>query len=202
MPEASPSRNYRVLMLGLFILSGALTDFLFVGILKIIWIWIYGAAYLALAMTLESKLRSRELWKNHTRWPVTAFLLGCLISHLFFVNHTREEVFPMQVESREPLVLKTGEFPELLYVTSQKLQKNLTESPNKKETMMVAESVNDYYCMKSFSIKSIEGVEIKNDKSSTWTLRFNKVGIFTNKILPSMDDSSWPWCKISFYKSN
>jgi len=194
-------KNEKLILLALLLAAGFLTDFILVGIFKVIWMLIYGTAYLALAMTIDTAVY-RSKYKAISKASVLAFLSGAILGHLIFVNHRRTDHYSMNLLSENPLVLKSSEFPEYLYVESPSLTETLHRQNLTQNIVMETESLTDYDCMKTFTIRRINDFNIPDDTKSTWTLRYNKVGVFSTAILPSMNDNTWPWCKISFYRTN
>jgi hypothetical protein len=195
----------RLLFVGLFLITGVASDFIMVGIFKVIWFAIYATTYIAIAMTIESRVRKSQ-FHSRAKLAVFSFLGGTLLAHLFFVDHHRHDTYMMTLTSEDPLIFSSPEFPELLYVTSDKLKDKLKDKLSQehaqKEIPMHTDSLTDYDCMKTFAITDIDGVDIRADTEANWTLRFNKLGVFTTEVLPSKNDNSWPWCKISFYRTN
>jgi len=190
------------LFLSLLFLSGMLADFILVGVFKVVWIVIYGTTYFALAMTIETFVARSKL-HILSRKSVIIFLTGTLLGHLAFVDYHRRDQYVLSVLSMSPMVFQSEAFPEFLYVTSPALTEKLTKSPgNKAALKMETETVTDYGCRKTFAIMSIEGVEISSDKQTTWALRHNKLGVFSNLELPTVEEKFLPWCKLKFYRSN
>lgn len=200
--ENSLQGRDKLIFIGLFFIGGMLTDFITVGVLKIIWIIIYGTTYFTIAMTIESSV-ARTKGKAVAKSAVLSFLAGTILAHLCFVNYTHHASYSMTLVSDNPLTLKAPEFPEVFYITSDKLSEVLKAQNLQQNIPMETESAMDYACAKTFVINSIAGVDIRSDASSHWALRLNKLGVFAHTDLPNLtEDSRWPWCKIVFYRTN
>src|ERR1039458_6978478 len=125
MVEKVSGRHKFLFWVGFFAL-GVAFDFIFVGVLKIIWILIYGITYLTIATTIDSQMR-HKYHKRLSRVSALCFLLGAFLGHFSFTGWHREDVYLMKLESSDPIVLKATEFPEFLYLTSTGLKKEIVD---------------------------------------------------------------------------
>jgi hypothetical protein len=196
------SRN---LFLCLFILFGVLSDFLIGGVFKIIWPFIYVPTYFVIAMTMGNYL-TRIQFQISSQIAIVTYLSGAAIGHLWFVQHHSYAIYPMEIAavSTTPLVLKSAQFPELLFVSSHKLTEALAaQTPAPQTVPVVVEITTDYLCVRSFIINSVAGIDVKLDADAAWTWRANYAGLHndlhTGPTMPT-DNKRWPWCRYQFYR--
>jgi hypothetical protein len=183
-----------------FLALGVLTDFVLVGILKVIWIAIYGVSYFAFAMTVETQV-SRKGGKQAARVAAVSFLIGTVIGHLLLVQQRREDVYLMSLLSQNPIVLKSEEFPEFLYVQSDRLKQELAASAATEQISVKTVSISDYGCVKRFYIDAIKDIDVYGDTKASWTLRATKLGQFQHPEAPTVQGFQWPWCRYELYRS-
>lgn len=179
-------------------LLGAALDFVFNGVFKIVWIVIYGPAYVVAANVLSKKLSGTK-FKGHSRVAVGALLGGAAVMHLAFTGVRRQVVYSMNVASSNPIVLRSDEWPQSLVVSSDKLAKALAGMTSQRGIPVVIERVVDYGCTRSSRTTTVAGVDILNDPDSRWTWKTDPHAVVV-PLGPGYEDDYLLWCRIKFYR--
>jgi hypothetical protein len=162
------SQRNRLLILVSSFLIGVWADFLFNGVLKIVWVLIYGATYFTLAALLYSSLHQ----KYGDRFGAQAgalFLAGCLMGHLVFVGRRETRTYSMSLivgDSR--IVLRSPELSQTLYVASEGVLKALAKMDTRGGVLVTVQLTKDYGCVWSFKVSTVAGVDVMNDPESSW----------------------------------
>lgn len=184
-------------------LLGALLDFVFNGVFKIVWIVIYGPAYVVAAKGLATQLsqHSKTRFKPLTRVAVGGFLGGAIVLHLASTGHRRQAVYPMLLATADPITLRSEQWPQKLFVSSDKLSKTLA-GPNAQQQIPVAtERVTDYGCTRTFEVVSVAGVDVRSDPDARWTWKTDpRAAARATPAGPGYEDQGLPWCRIKFYR--
>ena len=183
------------------LLGGGFIDFLIYGVCKIIWMVIYVPAYCAISVALFG-FCARTQWKKHAWGIITAVLCGALLARLSMVNHHRLITYAMESSSVSPITLHSEEWPQILIVTSDKLQKDLASKTPKSNIPVLVEAITDYGCIKSFRVTSIDGVDVEQDPKASWTWKTLDANNATKGLGPGSEDQGYPWCRFTFYHNN
>jgi hypothetical protein len=187
-------------LLAISLLLGGALDFVFNGVLKIIWLVIYGPAY-AVACHLYIWLVVRTRYAAFWRESAIAFLLGALVMHLTFTGQVARDSYPMTLASSDPLTLVSQTWPQKLIVVSKKLSAQIaTAAPP--GIVVVIRRINDYGCTRSSVVESVDGVDVENDPEARWTWKRGSGADETARprVGPGNEDQGLPWCQIKFYR--
>jgi hypothetical protein len=194
-----PKRNASIAFLAACAISGALLDFAFNGVFKIVWFVVYGPAYCAAAKVLDTQLsRLRPSWP--VRPAVVALLGGALIGHLVSVGRTRRIEYSLKLVSDSPITLRSGDWPQILVVSSEKLGQRLATLADKSAVPIVLDAVTDYGCYRSVKIATVAGVDVQTDPNASWTWRMENRQPVPVDVGPGSEDRVLPWCLIKFYR--
>jgi hypothetical protein len=176
---------------------GFFSDFAFNGIGKIIWPVVYVPCYIAFAMTLGSYL-NRSRYKKWSNQGVVAFLAGTVVIHWILTGLHIQKTFAMSLVSENPIILRSKEFSEALFVNSETLSRKLADDKIKEGLLVATDSLRDYGCIRAFYITSVAGVDIQSDPEARWTLKNQPGEIATGTT--GIEESSLPWCWLHFYR--
>jgi hypothetical protein len=195
-----PSKRTSYLVaLAICALLGALLDFVFNGVFKIVWIVIYGPAYVVAAKVLHTQLsRLRPSWP--ARPAIVSLFAGALACHLLCVGHTRQVAYLMTQVSNAPMTFRAADWPQTLVVTSDKLTQVLGAGAGKDRVPVVLNAVLDYGCYQSLKISTVAGVDVQTDPDASWTWRMENRAPMPTDIGPGSEDRSLPWCLLKFYR--
>jgi hypothetical protein len=193
-------RDRFALALGCFVL-GAFTDFVFNGILKIVWIAIYGLCYVTIGTTLNAYLAKTRFFKN-TRLSMTALLLGALAGHLAMAGHQFPRNYSMRLVSNPfenaSIALKAEELTETLYISSEKLQQKLSQksSAASQEPIPVTVRVTfQYGCIQKIVVDRVDGIAINSDPAASWTWKIDRDAPTAAEPLNlGWGDEKYFWC--------
>lgn len=177
---------------------GVLLDFIFNGVLKIVWIWIYAPAYLTAATILVARL-SKTRHKPVANEAAGLMILGALALHLLFTGAIRQSVYPMDLSLTEPVTFRSDLWPQRLIVLSDQLSKHLTGMPSTKALPVVIERIADYGCTRSSVVVSVAGVDVRVDPDARWTWKTDPLAAASFEG-PGFEDRGLPWCRIRFYR--
>jgi hypothetical protein len=193
----SPRLAVPVLFL-LCTLLGFTVDFVFNGVLKIIWVVIYLPCYFALGATLWNWLVENR-WSQWAIVGVAGFALGCLGTHFAFNDCHRIQLYHLALVGDSPVALRSKDWPETLFVTSEKLSQILRGWADKNDIPVTALIVTDYGCTKSTRMVAVAGFNIDTDPDTNWVWkdddRLQKI-----KTGPGSEDRYLPWCRLKFYR--
>jgi hypothetical protein len=189
-------------------LSGALLgltlDYLFSGVLKVIWFLIYAPFYAAIGNALYMQLR-KSSFKESSLWITSAFFIGAALGHVTFTAYTRRFNYSMSLQSLNPTTLNSSEWPQKLILISDPVTAALVKIPPKGDIPVVIEDTLDYGCVRRSKIVSVAGVDISNDAASSWTWKKDHsyaVQIDPVQLSgPGNEDQNLPWCLLQFYRS-
>jgi hypothetical protein len=178
---------------------GIMLDFLMNGVLKVVWIAITGPTYVVAASTLATALK-RSRWSAYTSRGVVGLLVGTILGHLIFQNHGEVRTYPM---SRVPsslsqaVAFRSDDFPETLFVTSPKLQRELDRRSNDSSVPVSVTIQKDYGCIRSFRVSTVAGVDVLTDTDATWTWKIDKnnPGKPFTGVDPHDEDQALIWCR-------
>lgn len=180
------------------LLLGALLDFIFNGVLKIVWFIVYGPVYLACAEILLTKLMTSHP-PRLSRLGAGALLCGAFAAHLGMTGLHRQEVYRMSPVSTDPITFRSDDWPQKLYVSSDGLAKKLLGVKTTEPVPVIVSRVVDYGCTRSFTVVSVDDVDVR-DPGSRWSWKSDPgVATPTHPIGPGYEDDGLSWCKISFY---
>lgn len=192
-----------LLLLALF--AGALLDFIFNGVFKIVWIVIYGPAYLAAIKVLIAKLANTPL-KAFTRPLVGAFLSGALLIHILLTSHASKLVYKMAVVSTDPITLQSADWEQKLILQSDRLSEALRSGLDASPVAVVLARTTNYGCTVKLVIQNVAGIDIIDDPKSRWVWksspmpRQNGDEPLHSTGGPGSEDQSLPWCRYKFYR--
>jgi hypothetical protein len=182
---------------------GVCMDFVFNGILKIVWVIIYGLSYVTIGTTLNSYLVQTRFAK-HTRLAMSALLLGALAGHLMLTGHQDVRRYSMILSpspfQNAPLAMKAKELTETLYVSSDKLQEKFTQrsSPRAQESIPVTVRVTTHYgCIQLIQVDEIDGVTINSDPAASWTWKIDRNTNVFDSVPLGWGDENYFWCRKS-----
>jgi hypothetical protein len=181
------------------VLFGMLVDFLFNGVLKIIWIPVYGTAYLAIAATIYNYGVSHCL-QAAAKYLVLFFFAGTLLGHLIFTGITVVRTYSMEVVSASPLQLHSNDFSDNLFLASDAINQALAQNPGKPVPVDI-EVVENYGCIASFKISRVASVDVAHDPNSFWVWKQAGGSAPTNSASAGMDveNQRKPWCRIHWF---
>jgi len=197
-----PGRRHPTALLVFCFLGGALLDFVFNGVFKIIWIVVYGPAYVVAAKLLAYKL-GQSRWKEHVKVAVWALLIGAGVGHLIFTGHERGKAYRMDVVSDAPVTLHAPQWSQRLLVSSPKVDKALAALPSRKDVPVTVTFVLNYGCVKHWYVETVAGVDVRGDSDASWTWRTDgRAPADPGLALGPGDeeDRGLPWCKLKFYR--
>ncbi len=177
--------------------GGALFDFLVYGVAKIIWAVVYVPLYVVVASILHTQL-TRSAHARHFKMAFVGFVAGALVARVALVHRHRQATYVMAAGGSQPFTLHSEDWPRTLLVTSEALAKDLSAKPAGRALSVVVDVVSDYGCISSFQVRTIDGVNVENDPSATWTWRDPSVGATSG---PGLEDQELPWCRIQLYRS-
>jgi len=184
---------------------GVFMDFVFNGILKIVWFIIYGLSYVTIGTTINSYLVETRFAK-HTRLAMATLLLGALAGHLTLTGHQDVRKYSMTLSpspfQNAPLAMKAKELTETLYVSSDKLQEKLQEklaqhsSPTAQEPIPVTVRVTTHYgCIQLIQVDEIDGVAINSDPAASWTWKIDRNTNVLDSVHLGWGDENYFWCR-------
>jgi hypothetical protein len=153
-----------------------------------------------LAMTIEAHIRAKTRFSKFSNRTIVAFLFGSFGAHFALMGADHIFTFPMSVASDSPIVLRSTEWPQKLYVSSEKLTQALLHQPDRTDLPVTVEEVTDYGCIRTFAINTVDGVDVKTDADAAWTLRTEDLRML-NDAGPGNEDHKLPWCAITFYRT-
>ncbi len=179
-------------------LAGALTDFLFSGVFKIIWMVICIPAYVTCALTIETYILKRPHLEKYSIKVPAAFMIGALLIHFLFMENERTLSYSMFLKSNSPTTLASNDFPQVLFISGDQLTASLASFSPHAPVSVTATEILDYGCVRKFAFSTVNGIDVKTDKNINWTLR-TEAGIDGSGLGPGSEDNWMPWCKISFY---
>jgi hypothetical protein len=179
---------------------GVLTDFIFNGVLKIVWIAIYGSVYLTLSGGIYTYLLTSQ-WKQYAVKSGIAVLLGSIVSHLLFTGQVEIRHYDMRLTSEAQLVLQAPELSQTLYVASENAVKALGKFEKNVSVPVTVQVVKDYGCILSFKVITVAGVDVMGDAQSSWVWkqvdsRSPPPGGFSGL---NEENSRRPWCTIKWF---
>jgi hypothetical protein len=188
------------------VLGGVFTDFLFVGVLKIVWVAIYGTVYLTCASTLYTFL-SKSRFKKITLSSSLGFFATAFIFHFSVEGVQSNRTYLMDLDSYPPPALHSPKFAQLLIVESDRLQSLLPEKNLTKEIPVSFAIIKDYGCIRSFKVKTVAGIDVMDDVRASWTLKAEKGYLFTSTAPPdprfdgmAEENMRLPWCHFKWYE--
>lgn len=195
-----------------FILLGALLDFVFNGVFKIIWFVVYAPAYVAACKFVETKLTDTH-HEAHSRLAVISLLGGALITHLMFTGYHAQTTYTMKVALFNPITLHSNAWPQKLVVSSDRLSKQLAGSASgsvpevKPEIQIVISRIVDYGCTRTFTVESVAGIDVHWDPDARWTWKTDPSTTMQSSSSsssgstgPGNEDQQLPWCWFKFYR--
>jgi hypothetical protein len=202
-PDAKP-KDRIALAIACFVF-GVFMDFVFNGLLKIVWLIIYGLSYVTIGTTLNSYLVETRFVK-HTRLAMSTLLLGALAGHLTLAGHQDVRRFSMILSpspfQNAPLAMKAKELAETLYVSSDKLQEKFQEklslhsSPTPQEAVPVTVRVTTHYgCIQLIQVDEIDGVAINSDPAASWTWKIDRNTNVSDSVHLGWGDEYYFWCR-------
>jgi hypothetical protein len=197
--EAKPKD--RIALAIAFFVFGIFMDFVFNGLLKIVWLIIYGLCYVTIGTTINSYLVETRFAK-HTRLAMFALLLGALVGHLTLTGHQDLRKYSMirspSPFQNAPLAMKAKELTETLYVSSDKLQEKLSQhsSPTAQEAIPVTVRVTTQYgCIQLIQVDEIDGVAINSDPAASWTWKIDRNTNVFDSVHLGWGDENYFWCR-------
>ena len=164
------NRAKLILALVLSAILGVGVDFFVNGVLKIIWVGIYGAVYVTIGATLYNYALS-------TRWRsfglavtiATGFLLGTACGHVAFEGRSKVRNYEMNLVSTDPILLQSPDFSDGLFVSSDRLQAALAGKPSaQRDIPVTVQVIQSYGCIQSFKVASVAGVDVISDPQASW----------------------------------
>jgi hypothetical protein len=181
------------------ILIGASLDFTFNGVFKIIWIIVYGPAYIAASKILTTQL-SKTKWASNSSLAVGSFFAGALAMHLFFTGYSRHVSYHVSLTSMDPVTFHSDQWPQRLIVVSPTLSSKLVGMKSVQDVEVEIIRTVDYGCTRLFRVESIAGVDFLKDPESRWTWKTDPhfPGPIP-RVGPGYEDEGLPWCRIHFY---
>lgn len=194
------SRRTRIIILIASVLLGVLTDFLFNGVLKIVWIAIYGATYLTLAAALYSRLHIQFGDRFGARAGML-YLVGCLFSHLVFVGHHETRTYSMSLMSDSRIILESPELSQNLYVTSDHVLQALGKLVAHQTVPITVQVTKDYGCIWAFKIATVAGVDVMEDSAASWVWRPAESKSVPSGGFDGLNDENSRrfWCEIKWF---
>lgn len=183
-------------------LFGVGVDFLVNGVLKIIWIAIYGAVYVTIAATLYNYALSTRWRSFGLALTISAvFLLGTALGHIAFQGKTQVRVYSMNLVSTEPILLRSPDFSDGLFVTSEKLHAELAKPGSPRVIPVRILVVQSYGCVQSFKVASVAGVDVITDPQASWVWKVVPGTSVRGKASVGMKEENQrlPWCLIQWF---
>jgi hypothetical protein len=148
-------------------LAGVAIDFIFNGVLKIVWVAIYSATYLTAAAIHYSYFNER-LGNLFAAKAATVFLLGCFASHLWFTGQHETRTYLMKLKNDPRIILQSPELSQSLFIASDRVS-TVTSKLDANDSVPVTVDVVKYYgCIFSFKVVTVAGVDVMNDPESSW----------------------------------
>lgn len=207
-----------------FALIGIGVDFMFNGILKVVWLAIYGPVYLGIASTLYNSLYKTS-FRASAKLGAFAFLGGAAAGHCLWTGHTETRIYPMSRGgmSGSTITLRSPRFSRTLVVTSELLRKTLPEGLEETRASssssgnssgngipVAIQVVQDYGCIRTFKVSTVAGVDVMNDPGSLWVWRSDEAtsasspgpgAPLNGPLLDGIDEENQrkPWCMIHWY---
>jgi hypothetical protein len=182
--------------IGAGVVVGAAVDFIFGGVLKIIWFLIYTPAYFVIAHTISTWLRTTR-WAALASKSLIAIFCAALLNHLLWSGYHRDFTYEMVKGSDSPISFRSGEWPQVLFVSGPKLEAALGPRPLQDKVRVTVSAVMDYGCIRSFKLVSIGDFIL--DPDASWAWKTDKNATTPEQNGPGSEDQKRPWCKIKFY---
>lgn len=182
-------------------LSGVAADFLVNGVLKIIWIIIYGTTYLGIAASLYNRALSTPL-RDRASWLALAFLAGAALGHVALTGRSQLRTYTMTVLTASPLALGSSEFTDQLLVTSSRLQQELSRPGAPASVPVTIQVVENYGCIESFKVSSIAGIDVLSDPQASWVWKPPQGGPTaptSGSAGLTEENKRLPWCQIHWF---
>jgi hypothetical protein len=176
-------------------------DFVVNGVLKIIWIGIYGAVYLTIGATLYDYILSNRRSFGLAVTMTVAFLAGTALGHIVFQGKTDARVYSMNLVSSNPIVLQSPEFSDGLFVSSDTLQTELAAHGSRGDFPVTIKVVKSYGCIQSFNVTSVAGVDVISDPKASWVWRPVPGAAAGGVARAGMEEENLrlPWCRIKWF---
>lgn len=181
-------------------LFGLLIDFLFSGVLKIIWLVVYGPVYLGLATAIHNYALGNR-WRSVANFMAAAFLLGAAIGHFAFAEKPEIRVYFMSMVNDSPMEFQSTDFSDSLFVSSEPIKAKLSRNSSVQNIPVAIQVVKNYACIESFKVSSIAGVDVMHDKNAYWV--WKPVGgtkaISANYFGKEAENQRLLWCRLRWF---
>jgi hypothetical protein len=184
--------------LALCVVSGGVVDFLVNGVLKILWIPIYGPVYISISLAIYNYiLRSRR--SSFALKGAISFLIGAAIGHLVLTGRKEVRVYPMNLTNDNPISLRSPSFSQSLLITSDKVRNAIGD--RKSDIPVTIQIVKDFGCIQSFKVATVAGVDVMFDTSADWVWRDEKIVSVPSGGFSGMDEENLKllWCRIRWF---
>lgn len=198
--QAKMSRPKELPALFVLALSGVAADFLVNGVLKLIWIVIYGATYLGIAASIYNRALTGR-WRESAGRLAVAFLAGAALGHVALTGRSHLRSYSMTALSASPITLGSPDFSDQLLVTSSRLQQELSRPGAPVSVPVTIQVVQNYGCIESFRITSIGDVDMMADPQATWVWKAAP-GVPPGTAARSglaAENARLPWCQIHWF---
>jgi hypothetical protein len=181
-------------------LAGVAIDFLFNGVLKIVWIAIYSATYVTVSAILYSYLHER-LGDLFAAKAAAVFLMGCLASHLLFTGQHETRTYLMKLKSDPRIILQAPELSQSLFVAGDRVSTVMSKLDSNQSVPVTIDVVKYYGCIFSFKVMTVAGVDVMNDPESSWVWKQidshpEPAGGFSGL---NEENARRPWCTIKWF---
>ena len=194
MSEQTLQRPASLFALALaFFGSGMTADFVCNGVLKIGLLVIYGLFYIAIANALLGKLAETR-WKRWRKHAAALFVLGAIAGHLAFAGRQSIRAYEMLVAGDSPLTLRSGDWPQLLIVTSDPVRSALATRSRDAMIPVVTRLTTDYGCIRDAAVSTVAGIDVLHDPKASWVWKTDRRDPPKPGQGPGTEDSRLPWC--------
>lgn len=200
MTEETPPIQQSIVFKAFAILfaAGVFLDFLFVGVLKLIWPAIYGAIYIGICAWLFHEASIRK-WRPHALKMIGILMCGVVFAHLL-ARRSEIRTYPMNwVGDPGTIELQSPEFSDTLFVTSDAVQNTLSKLNVHTGIPLVIQVVKNYGCIESFKASSIAGVDVMNDPKAIWVWKSAPGATVAGQAGMKEENSRLFWCQIQWF---
>jgi hypothetical protein len=183
-----------------FAALGVGVDCLINGVLKILWLIIYGPVYLGIAASIYNYLHVSR-WRPFAWTMAVAFLSGAALGHLALTGRAQIRVYQMKLVSDAPITLQSPEFSDCLFVTSDRLRNALAQRASQENIPVAIQVIRNYGCIESFKVTSVAGVDVMSDPQAMWVWKpvaeFPARGAAHSGM--KEENQRLPWCRIRWF---
>jgi hypothetical protein len=202
------NRNQDIAIVGLScLLLGFIADFGFNGVILGYvsqtmftekFAYIYCTLFFSIAYGLSNYLPETRFHK-FSYFGVAAFLVGTLISHLSFVGSHSIRLYIMEPDlkytaTEKAILFRSATWQQVLFVTSDNVQKSMSERFNNEHVPVVIEVTSDYGCDRETYISTVAGVDVRTDHAANWVWQVDrKMAVIEPG--PNTEDHHYFWCR-------